>query len=140
MLLRASSGALGSVEASKIATGANDELCVEIHGDRGAIRFNLMDPNWLEVYDLRDDAGPMGGNRGFKKIETVSRYPEPGGTFPAPALNVGWLRAHAACLHNFLSAIAGKATAHPTIAEAAELQRIMDAAYVSAETRSWQSL
>ncbi len=137
LLLRTRDGALGSVEASKIATGTNDELRVEIHGDRGALRFNLMDPNWLEVYDLRDSGAPMGGDRGFKKIETVSRYPAPGGQFPAPALNVGWLRAHVASLHHFLSAVGGKATASPTIREAAELQRIMDAAYQSAEQRTW---
>lgn len=140
MLLRTHSGALGSVEASKIATGTNDELRVEIHGDQGAMRFNLMDPNWLEVYDLRDSTGPLGGDRGFKKIETVSRYPAPGGSFPAPALNIGWLRAHVACLHHFLSAIGGKAEAHPTVADAADLQRVMDAAYASAESGSWISL
>ena len=43
----------------------------------------------------------------------MSRYPEPGGLFPAPACNVGWLRSHVACLHNFLSAIGGKATKVP---------------------------
>ena len=41
-------GAIGTIEASKVATGTNDELRFEIHGDRGAIRFNLMDPSWLD--------------------------------------------------------------------------------------------
>ncbi|MFH1737606.1 MAG: Gfo/Idh/MocA family oxidoreductase, partial [bacterium] len=80
------------------------------------------------------------GMRGFKRIETVSRYPEPGGKFNPPALNVGWLRAHVACLHNFLAAIGGKAQAHPTIPEAAEIQRVMDAAYRSAEEGKWVNL
>ena len=140
MLLRTHSGALGNIEASKIATGMNDELRVEIHGEKGALRFNLMDPNWLEIYDTRDAAEPIGGNRGFKKIETVSRYPEPGNGFPAPTLNVGWLRSHVSCLHNFLAAIGGTAAAHPTIPEAAELQRILDAAYKSAEQGAWEKL
>ena len=140
MLLRARDGALGTVEASKIATGANDELRVEIHGEKGAMRFNLMDPNWLEVYDLRDDGAPIGGQRGFKKIETVGRYPDPGGAFPAPALNVGWLRAHVASLHNFLTAIAGGTKAEPSIADAAALQHVLDAAYTAAETRAWVAL
>ncbi len=140
MLLRTHSGALGSIEASKLATGINDELRVEIHGEKGALRFNLMDPNWLEVYDMRDDAEPIGGYRGFKKLETVSRYPALANGFPAASANVGWLRAHVACLHNFLTAIAGVAVAHPTIPEAAELQRIMDAAYKSAEQGAWQNL
>jgi predicted dehydrogenase len=140
MLLRARDGALGTVEASKIATGTNDELRVEIHGELGAIRFNLMDPNWLEMYDLRDAGSPIGGARGFKKIETVSRYPDPGGKFPAPALNVGWLRSHVASLYNFLDAIGKHRAASPSIAEGAELQRIMDAAYRSADERAWISL
>ena len=140
MTLRTQAGAVGTVEASKIATGTNDELRVEIHGDKGALRFNLMDPNWLEVYDMRDGGSPIGGERGFKKIETVSRYPKPGGSFPAPALNVGWLRSHVACLHNFLAAIDGSATPDPTIPEAAELQRVMDAAYASASEGAWKTL
>jgi len=140
ILLRTRCGALGSIEASKIATGTNDELRIEIHGEHGALRLNLMDPNWLEIYDMRDDAGPIGGHRGFKKIETVSRFPKPGGAFPAPALNIGWLRSHVACLHNFLAAIAGKADDKPSIADGAELQRIMDAAYSSAEVGAWQKL
>jgi predicted dehydrogenase len=140
MCLRTQEGALGSVEASKIATGTNDELRIEIHGEKGAMRFNLMDPNWLEVYDVREPSQPTGGMRGFKKIETVSRYPAPGGKFPAGSLHVGWLRAHVACLYNFLAAIGGKAQAAPTFREAAELQRLMDTAYRSAERGTWQSL
>jgi predicted dehydrogenase len=140
MLVRTQEGALGSVEASKIATGTNDELRVEIHGEKGAMRLNLMDPNWLEVYDTREKGAPIGGDRGYKKIETVSRYPAPGGGFPAPALNVGWLRSHVGCLYNFLAAIGGTETAHPTIPEAADLQRVMDAAYRSAEGGGWEQL
>ena len=140
LLVRTKDGALGTVEASKMATGLNDELRVEIHGEKGALRFNLMDPNWLEVYDVRDASGPIGGLRGFKKIETVGRFPAPGGAFPSPAFNIGFLRCHVACLHNFLSAIAGKATAHPTFAEAAELQRLMELGYASAGQRGWVSL
>ena len=140
MCLRTRDGALGSVEASKIATGTNDELRIEIHGEKGALRFNLMDPNWLGVYDVHEQNEPIGGMRGFRKIETVGRYPAPGGKFPAGSLNVGWLRAHVACLYNFLAAIGGKAQAHPTIREAAELQRLMDTAYRSAERGTWESL
>lgn len=140
LIARTPGGGVGTIEASKIATGANDELRVEIHGDKAAIRFNLMDPNWLEVYDVRDAAEPIGGMRGFKKIETVSRYPSPGGKFPAPACNIGWLRSHVACLYNFIAAVGGQAKAHPTFAESAELQRLMESAYQSAEQRRWVSL
>jgi hypothetical protein len=45
-----------------------------------------------------------------------------------------------ACLHNFLAAIAGKAQATPTIPEAAEIQRVMDIAYRSAERKCWEKV
>ena len=51
MLLRLKSGALGTVEASKITAGVADEMFLEITGTKGAIRWNLRDPGWLEFYD-----------------------------------------------------------------------------------------
>jgi len=134
MTVRFQSGALGTIEASKVATGTNDELRFEIHGEKGAMRFNLMDPNWLEVYDVRDPGGELGGSRGFKKIECVNRFPAPGGKFPGGGFSVGWIRGHVACLHNFLAAVAGKGKTHPTFEEAAYLQHVMEAAYRAAET------
>ncbi len=140
MLLRTTEGALGTLEASKIATGTNDELRIEIHGEKGAIRLNLMDPNWLEIYDVREPSEPMGGIRGFKRIETVNRYPPPGGKFLPGSLNVGWVRAHVACLFNFLAAIGGGTEASPTLSDAAQIQKVMDTAYRSTETRTWESV
>ena len=37
LLLELEGGAVGSAEASKIATGANDELLLEVRGDKGAL-------------------------------------------------------------------------------------------------------
>ena len=83
MLARLHNGALGTIEASKIATGAEDELRFEIHGDKGGLRFNLMDLNYLEAYDLREPETPLGGQRGWRKIATVQRYEKPAAS-PAP--------------------------------------------------------
>src|SRR5207249_11738418 len=47
VLMRFTSGALGTAELSRVATGAEDELRLELHGSNGALGFNLMDPNWL---------------------------------------------------------------------------------------------
>ncbi len=71
MQARHVSGAVGTIEATKFATGICDEIRFEIHGASGAIRFNLMNPNWLEVYDVREASAPIGGMRGFKRIECV---------------------------------------------------------------------
>jgi len=139
MLLRTRSGALGSVEASKIATGAEDELRFEIHGTRGAVRFNLMEPNWLDCFDATSPDQPIGGERGWKRLATVHRYPSPAG-WPGPKFTGGWMRAHVACLHNFLSAIASGSKAEPGLETGARIQEIMDAAYESDRTGRWISL
>ena len=51
-------GGEGSIESSRISTGSADELRLEIEGRKGAIRYNSMQPNYLEIYDLKDKASP----------------------------------------------------------------------------------
>jgi predicted dehydrogenase len=54
LLLRLKNGALGYTEMSRVATGAEDEMRVEIHGQNGALAFNLMKPNELLAFNARD--------------------------------------------------------------------------------------
>lgn len=137
MLVRTDDGAFGSVEVSKIATGSEDELRFEIHGRYGAMRFDLIQPNFLEVYDARRADGEFGGDRGWQRIATVHRYPGPGGKFPGPKATPGWLRAHVHCLHSFLAAIAADTDARPSLADGIELQRVLEAAITSAQRSTW---
>lgn len=122
--MRTAAGAPGVIEASKIATGAEDELRFEIHGEKGAMRFNLMDPNWLDFCDHSDPDTPLGGERGFKRIATVSRFDKPA-RFPTPKASIGWLRSHLHCLWNFLDAIARGEPGNPNLAHGVELQRLL---------------
>jgi predicted dehydrogenase len=125
------SGAAGTLEASRVSTGANDEIRLEIHGRLGAIAFNLMDPNWLQVYDnrLADDA--FGGMKGFTRIESVQRYPAPA-SLAVPKNTVGWLRFHVASIHSFLENVAAARPGDPSLEDGLAVQRVMDAAYRSA--------
>ncbi|MGB9624649.1 MAG: Gfo/Idh/MocA family protein [Phycisphaerae bacterium] len=125
-IVRTGDGAPGVIEASKIATGTEDELRLEIHGERGALRFNLMDANWLDFYDRTAPDSPIGGEAGWKRIATVNRYPAPA-RFPGPRATPGWLRAHVECLHNFLSAIARNEPGGPDLAHGVALQRFLGA-------------
>ncbi len=139
MQVEVEGGALGTIEASRLATGTNDELRFEIHGDKGALRFNLMDPNWLWAYDHRDPSGPHGGSRGFKAIETVQRYPRPA-VLPGPKNAIGWMRSHIACLHNFVTCIVEDRSAKPDFADGLAVQRIMSAAQRSSEMGRWEAV
>lgn len=133
-------GAVGTIEASKIATGISDELRVEIHGEKGAIRFNLIDPNWLEFYDNTVSDQPLGGTKGFIKIECLQRFEKPGGGFPAPKVAIGWLRAHVHSLYRFLACVDSGVQASPSLAEGAYIQYIMEKAYESDRLGTWVEL
>jgi len=140
ILLAGADGAFGSVDVSKIATGTEDELRFEIHGRHGAIRFNSMDPNYLEIYDGRLPDGELGGSAGWQRIASVHRYPAPGGKFPGPKFPVGWVRGHVHSLHCLLEAIAEGRQPHPSLAEGIHLQRVLEAIRRSAQSRAWVDL
>lgn len=131
------SGALGTIEATKIATGAEDEIRLEIHGTRGAMRFNGMDPHHLEFHDAAHADQPLGGLRGWNRIDTGQRYAMPATSFPSPKAATGWLRAHVACLENFLRAIADCRPAEPDLRQGIRIQHLMECARRSSESGRW---
>lgn len=139
IIARTANGALGTIEVSKIATGAEDELLFEINGDRGALRFNLMDPNYLQAYDLRDPETPLGGTRGWEKIATVQRYDKPAG-FPGVKFSMGWIRAHMHCLYGFLRSVADGTQGEPSLRRGLRLRKILASVERSSETRRWEDV
>lgn len=132
MLAETESGAKGTLTASKLAVGTNDDLDFAIYGTKGSLRFSLMDPSFLAFYDNEAAHEPYGGLGGFTRIECVGRYPAPAGAFPSPKAPQGWLRGHVMSMYAFLNAIhTGKQNA-PTFADGAYVQRVMEAAMCSA--------
>lgn len=137
LTLRLKNGALGFVEASKIATGANDDMTVEVRGDKGAILWDLMQPNYVRFYDQTLPERPLGGERGFTQIESVARYPAPGGSFLPPKNTIGWDRGHMHCYFTFLDCLAKGVRPENGIEEGARLQALMGRAVQSAEEGRW---
>ena len=136
MQARLKSGALGTIEASRLSTGACDEIRFEAHGDKGAIRFNSMDPNWLDVYDATLPEGDFGGERGFKRIESVQRYPKPA-SLPGPKNSVGWMRYHIASIYDFVSNVAANRQSSPSIYDGLKVQEVLDAVFCSSDAGKW---
>ena len=131
MLAETESGATGTLTASKLTTGTNDDLGFAIYGTKGALRFSLMDPNYLEFYDNTAMHEPYGGFGGFTRIECVGRYPAPAGAFPSPKAAQGWLRGHVMGMYSFLNSVYLGKQAAPTFADGAYVQRVMEAALLS---------
>ncbi len=140
VILRLPNGALGTITASKIATGTEDELSFEIHGTRGAIALKPMCPDKLWFFDNAASDSPHGGVRGWTVIDCGQRYGAPAG-FPTPKAPIGWLRAHVDCLYTFLRSVHQGTPLGPTLRQGIKIQRIMDAARRSAaQNGAWMEL
>ncbi|UKI36215.1 MAG: hypothetical protein L6V93_20070 [Clostridiales bacterium] len=101
-LVTMKNGANGVMTISKISTGTNDELSFEIYGDKGALRFNLMDANYLYYFDNTQKEDVFRGRARFlNKLSAFSVFDAPGGLFPSSKSSIGWLRGHVHCLYNF---------------------------------------
>ncbi len=131
-------GARGLIEASRLATGAQDELRFELHGSRGGLRFNLMEANWLDAYDASTPEAPLGGDRGYRRIECVTRYPRPY-ALGATKNTVGWLNFHIHSLHDFVDNVRNleeglpRNRYSPTFADGLSVQRVICACQRSSE-------
>ena len=129
--VRLKNGALGTIEASRFSTGVLDELRFEICGQKGALRFNLMDANYLYWFD----ASRKGGEQGWLRLDTVQQYP--GASIPPARAILGWQRTHAENQYQFLKAIVEGNTPAPNLIDGLRAQFVLDAAYRSAQQDGW---
>lgn len=127
---RMAGGAVGSIEASRFATGTLDDLRIWIYGEKGALKWDLMDPSFLYFFDESNPGGAYGGSRGWQRIESVSFYPD--AVTPPARAPIGWVRAHAENQYQFLKAVAEGRDPSPGIEDGLKTQLVIDAAERSA--------
>lgn len=139
MLLRMQNGARGMVEVTKLSTGVEEELKIEICGEKGALRLDLRHPETLGIFDNTvKEAGR--GSRGWQYLDCSGRFPEPGGGFPPVRSHIGWLRPHAASVQSFIEHIYKGASGDPSFEEGLLVQRVMAAAYASSKEGVWKEV
>jgi len=136
--LRLADGTPGLVEISRLATGTTNELQVELYGELGALRFDSNDPAWLEVYDAREPDQPLGGQRGFRKLETVGRYIDQ--KAPDWTMAPSFVRSHTECQYQFLQAITSDRAPTPSLTDGLHIQAVIEAAVRSSAEGRWVNL
>ncbi|MGC8976411.1 MAG: Gfo/Idh/MocA family protein [Candidatus Ratteibacteria bacterium] len=122
---------IGIIEASKIATGAIDELKYEIYGTKGAIKFNSENPNYLQIYSLNEKDG-------FKNIFTGGIYKE--SNFPGDKFTTGWIRAHIHSIYNFLNSIYENKKASPSLYDGIYNMKVVEKIKKSIESKRWEKV
>jgi predicted dehydrogenase len=127
------SGAIGTIEASRFATGRRNRQAIEINGARGSITWDLERLNELRVYSTDD----LADIQGFHDVlVTEANHPYYRFWWP-PGHTIGWADTFVHEVHHFFSAVAGTGSIAPygaTFADGYRNAVIVDAMLESAET------
>ena len=138
-LVRLKNGALGTVTASKVATGTEDGLTFTIHGTKGALMIRAMDLDRLYFYDNTAPGAPFGGVRGWTAIDCGQRYEKPA-VFPASKAVAGWVRGHIHCYYSFLQAVSQGVPAEPSLKQGIWIQKLLGRVRESADSGCWVNI
>ena len=122
-------GAIASVEASRMATGAKNELALEVYGTKGALRFDLerLDELWF-----LDATAPV-AEQGFARVlVTEPEHPYLEGWWPQGHI-LGWENAFTNQARDLLLAVRSRdpAAYSPDFEDGLALQRILEAVIAS---------
>jgi predicted dehydrogenase len=129
---RLSGGGLASFEASRLATGYHNANRLEIHGERGALRFDFERMNELDFYDASGD----GATAGWTTIDVTrggDGHPYAAAWWP-DSHGLGYEHGFVNQAADILTMIGGgePVVPMPDFADALRTQRVLDAAIRSA--------
>lgn len=116
--LELASGAVASLEVSRMATGRKNGLTLEIYGDRGSLSFDLERLNELQV-------------DGRRVLVTEADHPYLDAWWP-PGHTLGWDATFTIQAAALLTAIAAGRPASPSFADGLAVQRVLAAIEESA--------
>ncbi|MBM7518548.1 Gfo/Idh/MocA family protein [Nocardioides nitrophenolicus] len=135
-LARFGSGAVGSFEATRFATGRKNAIRIELNGSRGSLAFDFEDMNVLELHDATESDDTAG----FRRIlVTEPGHPYVAAWWPA-GHGLGYEHAFTHQVVDLVRGIADGVPPHPTFDDGLRVQRVLAAVETSADTRTWQEI
>ena len=130
--LTLASGAIASVEVSRVATGQKNSLKLEIYGDKGTILFDLEALNELGFLDATVPVR----EQGFRRIlVNEPEHPYLEAWWPQGHI-IGWEHTFTHQIRDFLTAIAAGEAPSPSFEEGLNVQHILAAVEESAAAKS----
>lgn len=135
-MLRFRNGAQGHVFASRIATGRKMGYAYEVHGTKGALRFDQEDQNALWLYR----AEGAEATRGFTKILAGPAHPDYDAFCQGPGHGTGYQDQIVIEAKDFLTAIDTGRPVWPTFRDGHEVNRLIAATRASDRAGAWVAL
>jgi len=135
-LVRFENGAIGTIEATRMAPGRKNYNRFEINGSKGSVAFDLERMNELEVYF---EADPV-ASRGFRRVMvTEPEHPYIKAWWP-PGHIIGYEHTFVHTVYELLEAMADRRVPWPSFVDGVRNQRVLDAVEKAAQTRAWVSV
>ena len=133
-LTRFKSGAIGSFEATRLATGNQNRNGIEINGEKGAIKFDFERMNELQWWDNTLDSSLRGWSRIM--CTNAGYHPYVDAYWP-PAHLLGYEHGFVSQAADIIRMIAGRkpVAPMPDFEDAYQTQRVLHAAVLSARER-----
>jgi predicted dehydrogenase len=132
-LVRFDNGAIGTIEATRMALGRKNYNRFEINGSRGSVAFDLERMNELEVYLESDDRSV----RGFHRVlATDPEHPYVKAWWP-PGHIIGYEHTFTHTVFDLLEGIADERQPTPSFVDGVRNQKVLQAIETSARKRKW---
>lgn len=133
IMCRFASGVKGHIYSSRVATGRKMGYAYEIHGTRGAIRFDQEDQNAVWLYKSEGAES----TRGFTKILTGPAHPDYQPFCLGPGHGTGYQDQIIIEAKDFLTAIETGESRWPTFRDGLAVAEVIEAAFISAKDGAW---
>ncbi len=133
IMCRFASGVMGHIYSSRTATGRKMGYAYEIHGTKGAIRFDQEDQNALWLYKAE---GPE-AERGFRKILTGPAHPDYQPFCLGPGHGTGYQDQIIIEAKDFLAAIERGEALWPSFRDGLAVAHVVEAVHASADSGQW---
>ncbi|MYK97926.1 MAG: Gfo/Idh/MocA family oxidoreductase [Gemmatimonadetes bacterium] len=127
-LVEFENGALGTFEVCRVIQGTKCQMAFEIHGTKGAVRWDFERMNELQLYTVD------GPHDGFVTLQSGPAYPGHVHFNPGPAVGLGYDDLKAIETFHFLQSIAAGRQGEPGFSEARAVAEVL-----AAVERSWSS-
>lgn len=133
-MARLSNGAIGTFEATRVATGRKNRNCIEINGTRGSIVWNFEQMNELQFFSADEDPR----TQGFRSIMCLNgaAHPYAGNWWPDGHL-LGYEHSFTNTLADFLTSLHDGSEFRPDFRDGVAAQEVLEATLQSAENRQW---
>jgi len=136
-LVRFENGTRGLLEACRVINGAKCDMSFEIHGTKGAIKWNMERMNELQL-QWRNDVNPA--EDGYTTLLSGPAHPYHRHFNPAWGLNLGYDDLKVIEAYTFLHSVVTGQQGEPGFAEALAVANVQQAIIRSWESQRWEAI